>query len=206
MNKTQKLRDLEVRLDKIYDKLTNDDFIEGKRLSGEIGFYIFDYLPEAEKLVQEQIEIITNRLDKYNKYNYVHINLFDILIEMLKAEEILEDAFEMQKQEGNEALKDALEGTLSQEYVAKFIENKYDFSDKKFVIITGIGSCWPLIRGHNILNALHAPLSKIPVLMFYPGVYTGLDLHPFGVIESSNYYRAFEFIPHEKKNRKGRST
>jgi len=136
MNKIQKVRDLEVRLDKIYDKLTHDDFIESKRLSGEIGFYIFDYLPESEKLVQEQIEIITNRLDKHNKHKYVHIDLFDILIEMLKTEEILEDAFEKQKQEGNEALKDALEGTLSQEYVAEFIENKYDFADKKFVIIT----------------------------------------------------------------------
>jgi hypothetical protein len=198
MNKALKTRDLELRLDAIYDKLTDVAFIESRSLSGEIGFYIFDYVPEAEKLVQEQIEIITNRLDKH-KYSYIHIDLFDILIEMLKGEDILEDAFEMQKQEGNEALKEALEGTISQEYVAEFINNKYDFSEKKFVIITGIGSCWPLIRGHNILNALHAPLSKIPVLMFYPGVYTGLDLHPFGIIESSNYYRAFEFIPHKKK-------
>ena len=198
MNDIQKIRDLEVRLDAIYDKLTHDDFIESKRLSGEIGFYIFDYLPEAEKLVQERIEIITNRLDK-QKYNYIHVDLFDILIEMLDQEEILEDAFEMQKQEGNEALKEALEGTLSQEYVASFIADKYDFSNQQFTIITGIGACWPLIRGHNMLNALHAPLSNIPVLMFYPGVYTGLDLHHFGVIESSNYYRAFEFIPHEKK-------
>jgi hypothetical protein len=198
MNQVLKIRDLELRLDAIYQKLTDDAFIESRSLSGEIGFYIFDYLPEAEKFVQEQIKIITNRLDKH-KYSYIHIDLFDILIEMLKGEDILEDAFEMQKQEGNEALKEALEGTISQEYVAEFINNKYDFSEKKFVIITGIGSCWPLIRGHNILNALQAPLSKIPVLMFYPGVYTGLDLHPFGIIESSNYYRAFEFIPHKKK-------
>jgi hypothetical protein len=198
MNKVQKNRELEVRLDAIYDKLTNVDFINSKRLSGEIGFYIFDYPPEAEKRIQEEIKSIISKLDK-NKYSYLHIDLFDILIEMLKKEDILEDAFEMQKQEGNEALKDALQGTLSQEYVATFIAKKFDFSNSKFVIITGVGSCWPLIRGHNILNALHAPLSKIPVLMFYPGVYTGLDLHPFGVIESSNYYRAFEFIPHENK-------
>ncbi len=51
---------------------------------------------------------------------------------------------------------------------------------------------WPIVRGHGLLNALHAKVGEVPTVMFYPGEYDGAALKPFGRIESNNYYRAFK--------------
>jgi len=32
-------------------------------------------------------------------------------------------------------------------------------------------------------------------VLFYPGSYSGLNLQPFGEVESQNYYRAFKLVP-----------
>ena len=66
---------------------------------------------------------------------------------------------------------------------------------KEFILIHGLGSAWPIIRGHGLLNALHAKVGNIPTVLFYPGEYDGTALKPFGRIESNNYYRAFKLVP-----------
>jgi hypothetical protein len=58
-----------------------------------------------------------------------------------------------------------------------------------------LGSAWPIIRGHGLLNALHAKVGSVPTVLFYPGEYDGTALKPFGRIESNNYYRAFKLVP-----------
>ncbi|WP_412030654.1 DUF1788 domain-containing protein [Anaerosalibacter bizertensis] len=61
------------------------------------------------------------------------------------------------------------------------------------VFITGVGKVWPAIRAHTILNNLQ-PVVKVPVVMFFPGKYSGLELHLFNKIKDENYYRAFRLI------------
>ena len=62
------------------------------------------------------------------------------------------------------------------------------------LFLTGIGKCHPIIASHNILNNLHQVLDTIPVVMFYPGAYSGQDLKLFGTMEGKNYYRAFRLV------------
>ena len=62
------------------------------------------------------------------------------------------------------------------------------------LFLTGIGKCHPIIASHNILNNLHQVLDTIPVVMFYPGTYSGQDLKLFGTMEGKNYYRAFRLV------------
>ena len=62
------------------------------------------------------------------------------------------------------------------------------------VFLTGVGKCHPIIAAHNILNNLHQVFDKAPVVMFYPGEYSGQDLKLFGTIDSKNYYRAFRLV------------
>jgi hypothetical protein len=42
-------------------------------------------------------------------------------------------------------------------------------------------------------------MAKTPLILFYPGEYSGRDLHPFGMIDSKNYYRAFKLVPENDK-------
>ena len=46
------------RLNQIYDKVTDHDFLECKGLGNEIAFYIFDYMPEEELIVRNYIDMV----------------------------------------------------------------------------------------------------------------------------------------------------
>jgi hypothetical protein len=198
MDHNQQQKALQTRLDQIPEKLMSTSFLKSEGLGNEIGFYVFDYAPEFERLVNQQLEQIKAKLDSRGQ-EFVLVNLFDAMLQLLKAEEVLEDAFELHKNEGDAALTEALHGILSQEYFAEFLCQMIVPEQQEFVLLSGLGACWPLIRGHSLLNALQARMGKTPLVLFFPGNYTGLELHPFGKITSSNYYRAFELVTHQKK-------
>ena len=63
------------------------------------------------------------------------------------------------------------------------------------VIVSGVGSVWPLLRSHTLLNNLQPVMGNTPLVMFYPGRYDGQSLRLFGKIKSNNYYRAFKLVP-----------
>ena len=63
------------------------------------------------------------------------------------------------------------------------------------VLVSGVGSVWPLLRSHSLLNNLHPVMGKTPLVMFYPGRYDGQSLRLFGKLKSNNYYRAFKLVP-----------
>ncbi len=63
------------------------------------------------------------------------------------------------------------------------------------MLLSGVGSVWPLMRTHSLLNNLHPVMGNTPLVMFYPGKYDQKTLRLFGKIKSDNYYRAFRLIP-----------
>lgn len=66
--------------------------------------------------------------------------------------------------------------------------------DNCVVFLTGVGKAYPILRSHNVLNNLHQKLDEVPVVLFFPGQYSGRELVLFNTIEGSNYYRAFPLI------------
>lgn len=197
--KTKQQKRLHERLDEIQPKIESEDFLKNQGLGNEIGFYVFDYPPELELTVREHLEYMTERLDKRGR-NFKSINLFEAIIELLDSRKLTERAFKVQKERGDDALFNALKGPLEQNRVAEFIASKIDFGSceknkTEFILLHGLGSAWPIIRGHGLLNALHAKVGNVPTVLFYPGEYDGTALKPFGRIESNNYYRAFKLVP-----------
>ena len=108
------------RLNQILPKLTSDDFLRARGIGNEIAFYIFDYAPADELHVREHIRFLVDRLPR-NKpgLRVAHVNLFDFLINYLKARNLLEKSFELQRKKGNDALLKALRGILHEEKVAE---------------------------------------------------------------------------------------
>lgn len=191
-NKQQKR--LQNRLDEIQPKIESEDFLKNQGLGNEIGFYVFDYPPESEIEVREHLDYMSERLTKRGRI-FKSINLFEAVIELLDSRNLTERAFRVQKERGDDALFNALKGPLEQNRVAEFISSKIDLETTEFILLHGLGSAWPIIRGHGLLNALHAKVGSVPTVLFYPGEYDGTALKPFGRIESNNYYRAFKLVP-----------
>src|SRR5947209_15608347 len=66
------------------------------------------------------------------------------------------------------------------------------------VIVTGIGTAWPLPRTLSLLNNLQPVMGNTPLVVFYPGRYDGQSLSLFGKLKNHNYYRATSWC-HESR-------
>lgn len=187
---------LHERLNQIPDKLLSREFLNSQGLGNEIGFWIFDYPAEQELSVREYIEFLERMLtQKHGHLKWVNINLLSCVVDYLADRRLLDKAISMQQNKGNEALWNALKGPLDTNKIAPYLTEKYAANDQDIIFITGVGSVWPLVRAHSLLNSLHALLGHKPVVLFYPGEYSGQVMSLFGKIPSNNYYRAFRLAP-----------
>ena len=194
------------RLNQILPKLTSDGFLKTRGIGNEIAFYIFDYEPEDELRVRDHIQFLVAHLPKNRPgLRVAHINLFDFLIHYLKERNLLEKSFRLQRENGNAALLKALKGILHEEKIAQRFAGIAKPADHDLVLISGIGSAYPLLRSHALLSNLHAIMGQTPLVMFYPGRYDTQTLRLFGKTglaggstekrkKKTNYYRAFRLI------------
>jgi len=188
---------IESRLDKIEEKITNDDFLKNKGLGNEVGYYIFDYAPQHEQIVREHIFYLKNKINRNTSgLKIVEFDLYDMVIAILKDKGYLEKCFEFEKTKGLDYAYQAIIKMLrlsskSNLLLTHIVENT---PPNSVVFITGVGKCYPLVRSHNVLNNLHQILDSVPVVMFFPGIYSGQDLQLYGTIKDDNYYRAFKLI------------
>lgn len=101
----------------------------------------------------------------------------------------------MQKAKGSEELLKALKGPLHELKIAKYLVEKTKPEQQDVILMSGVGSAWPILRSHTLLNSLHPLMEDTPLVVFYPGKYDGQGLRLFGKLKESNYYRAFQLVP-----------
>ena len=184
------------RLNKILPRIISDDLLKGRGIGNEIAFYIFDYPPEDELRVREHIHFLLDHIPKQRpELRVKHINLFDFILDYLKSRNLPEKALKMQREKGNETLKEALKGPLHENKLATIFVEVAQPQQNDLVLLSGVGNVWPLLRSHTLLNNLHPIMGNTPLVMFYPGRYDGQSLRLFGKLKSNNYYRAFKLIP-----------
>lgn len=184
------------RLNAILPKLISDDFLRGKGIGNEIGFYIFEYPPQDELRVRAHITILLEHLPRQNPGLRVrHINLLDLLVEYLTNRNLLDQVLAMQREKGDQYLLNALEKVLGAEKLAPVFVQAAAPEKNDLIFVSGVGSVWPLLRTHSLLNNLHSRMGKTPLVVFYPGEFDGRSLRLFGKIKPSPYYRAFQLIP-----------
>lgn len=187
---------LDERLNQIEDRISEKSFRENKGLGNEVGYYVFDYQPKDELFVRNHIQYLKERINNSGRgFRIMEFDLFHLMIEVLKEQDYLEAFFDLEKENGFMDMAESLVETLGLDetnelnlIISKILEN--DLSDS-VIFLTGVGKCHPIIASHNILNNLHQVLDNVPVILFYPGEYSGQDLKLFGTMDSHNYYRAF---------------
>lgn len=190
---------LDERLNLIEDKISEKSFRENKGLGNEVGYYIFDYNPKDELFVRNHVQYLKDKINNSNRgFKIVEFDLFHLMIEVLQEEGYLEAFFELEKENGFFDMADNLVETLGLDetnelnlIISKILSE--DLTDS-VVFLTGVGKCHPIIASHNILNNLHQVLDSVPVILFYPGEYSGQDLRLFNSLDTKNYYRAFHLV------------
>ncbi len=187
---------LHQRLNKILPRIISDDFLAGGGIGNEVAFYIFDYPPEDELRVRDYLRTLLDHIPKQRHGLRVkHVNLFDFVLDYLKNRKLLDKAMQMQRDKGDEPLKKALDGPLHESKLASYFGEVAQPDQHDVVIVSGVGSVWPLLRSHALLNNLQPIMGKTPLVMFYPGRYDGQSLRLFGKLKNANYYRAFKLVP-----------
>jgi hypothetical protein len=188
-------RDLNERLNEILPTVVSDSFLSGKGLGNEIAFHIFDYPPEAELAVRDHIQFLLEHAPKNRQGMKIeHVNLLRLVVDYLKDRRLLEKVHAMQREKGDAYTLSKLEPIL---HPSKLIDRfvalaKPEESD--LVLVSGVGSVYPFMRAHSLLNNLHSVMGLTPLILFYPGSYDGKSLRMFGKLRSQNYYRAFRLV------------
>lgn len=188
---------IQQRLDKMEEKMRTESFRTNTGLGNEIGYYVFDYEPDQELVVRERIEELRNA-DTMSRFGYhlVIYDLYELMIKLLKEEDVFDDLLELEKTDGTEyvfsAISDVLRFNEDESLIVNYI-NTHTPNDS-VVFLTGVGKCFPILRSHKILNNLHQVMDHCPVIMFFPGRYNGNSLNIFGKLKDDNYYRAFPLV------------
>jgi hypothetical protein len=194
---------LAVRLNQILPRITSDAFLSNEGIGNEIACYIFDYPAHGELQVRKHIETMMARLESHHSsLKVLHLNLLDIVLAYLEKRGLLDKVLQKQVTMGGASTLQALRGPLAAEKVRDFIDAEYAPAEYDLLLLSGIGSVWPMLRAHSLLNCMHTMMGETPLVMFYPGRFDGTTLHLFGQIPASSsspgttpYYRAFILVP-----------
>jgi hypothetical protein len=183
------------RFNQVLPTLVSPEFLSGSGIGNEIGFYIFDYPPEEELRIREHIDFLLEHLPKQKPgIRVIHINLFDFIVGHLRDRKLLEKTFKLQKEKGSTFVRQQLEKILDPEKLKDAFLKEAKPDEHELVLVSGVGSAYPMLRSHKLLNNLHSVMGRTPLVMFYPGKYDGQHLRLFGKLKNDNYYRAFKLV------------
>jgi hypothetical protein len=196
MINSRNLQDCQEHLTKV---VSSRAFLKNDGLNNEVPFHICPYETSIQKDITQLIKQLCNDLED-RQIKVLEINLYDLVIDVLKREGdwdwILENEVTMSREE----LKEELQGILDVETViTPEIAQRMASDNYEVMLLTGIGEVFPYIRSHNVLNNLQKKAKDKPTLMFFPGEYqhsleSGASLVLFGNLQDDKYYRAFNIL------------
>lgn len=188
------------KLDQIWNRISEEKFLENAGVGGEVRYYVFDYEPVDELLVREKIESMQKRNHpETDGFCIAVFDLYRIIIGILEERGYVDKCIAFEERRGQEYLYNAVAKLLrltneDNLIVARIVDAVKEMPGNTVVFLTGVGKAYPFLRSHNVLNNLHQALDQVPVVLFYPGCWNGRTLSLFGTIEDGNYYRAFPLI------------
>lgn len=174
-------------------------FRNNEGLNNEVPFHICPFEPEISADMMQAVKQLKNELaDK--GVGVLEINLYELVIEILKKEGDWEWLLENETALTRDELKEELQGILDTETILiPAIIKVMTSASYDVIFITGVGEVFPYIRSHNILNNLQRVAKEEPTLMFFPGKYqhsaaNGATLRLFDKLTDDKYYRAFNIL------------
>ncbi len=164
-------------------------FLERTGLGNDLAFYIVDYDPADELTVRGFVRYTA----AHAAFTIREINVFQAVMTLFTEEVTLKDLWALEDSEGSQGLWDAVLPLLEGDRLAQVIADQAQ--EAQLVFLTGIGTAYPLVRSHMLLNRLHHYFARRPVILFFPGRYTGTEMSLFGLFTDDHYYRALRIEP-----------
>ena len=191
------MADLSERLDRMEDAIRKPNFRQSSGRANEVNYWIFDYPPEKELEVRERIKYMQNKNAKGGEeFDLVVFDLYDIIIDFLEENDFMDECYKFEQKKGLERITKAVSNSMKinddDSYIVQYIKDHTP--ENAVVFLTGVGKCFPILRSHKVLNNLHQAFVRVPVVMFFPGIYNEQELILFGEIKDDNYYRAFKLV------------
>lgn len=179
--------ELEVLFDNIFKKLVRPEF--GKNLGGELPLFIQPIPTVKQPEAEMEIQRLAKRLDRRNIKVEI-VNLYDLMIKILSDAGILEVILENEPNIEYEYVVSTLDSVLDiQTAVLPVLQNIVKERNPHYLFISGVGSAYPFIRSHSILNNIDSLTKDTNLILFFPGEYDNLQLKLFDRISDENYYR-----------------
>lgn len=176
------------------NKIKENNFQQNKGLGNDIGYYIFDYPIQYEEYVRLRTKKLKEKINNNNyPFKIQEFDIYDLVFDIIEEKNYLDKIFKLEEKRGTEKTLQAIQSMLKlgtdKNLVSKKILEQYE--KNTVIFITGIGKIYPIVRAHDILNNLN--ITDVPLVVFYPGKYTGTNLKLFTEIDDTNYYRALTF-------------
>lgn len=188
---------LQRKLDRIQEEIAKEDFKTNRGLGNEVGYYVFDYPASEELKVREHLNYIKSKNNpNITGFEIVIYDLYELMIDYIEEQGLLEACIEMEEQDGMEHLISSVVDLLNMDQDSNFFTEYIEEAtpENAVVFITGVGKIFPFVRSHDILNRLHQTFDRLPVVLFYPGKYDGQTLMLFSEFKDDHYYRALPLI------------
>jgi hypothetical protein len=181
------LVDIETLFEGVYNKLISPDF--GKNLGGELPLFIQPVPAEKQFDVESQIKRLSTRLKKKG-IESVSINLYDLCMDILREADVLDAILESEADLEREDIISTLDSVLDiKTAIIPKIKEVIVENQPQYSFISGVGSVYPFVRSHGILNNIDELTGECNLILFFPGDYNNLQLKLFGIISDENYYR-----------------
>lgn len=179
--------DIETLFEGVYNKLISPDF--GKNLGGELPLFIQPVPAESQFDVESQIKRLSTRLKKKG-IESVSINLYDLCMDILREADVLDAILEGEADIEREDIISTLDSVLDiKTAIIPKIKEVIVETKPQYAFISGVGSVYPFVRSHGILNNIDELTGECNLILFFPGDYNNLQLKLFGIISDENYYR-----------------
>jgi hypothetical protein len=179
--------DIETLFEGVYNKLISPDF--GKNLGGELPLFIQPVPAEKQFDVESQIKRLSTRLKKKG-IESVSINLYDLCMDILREADVLDAILESEAELEREDIISTLDSVLDiKTAIIPKIKEVIVENQPQYAFISGVGSVYPFVRSHGILNNIDELTGECNLILFFPGDYNNLQLKLFGIISDENYYR-----------------
>lgn len=174
----------------LYKVLSSHRFLNKEGLGGELPFFIHSYPISKNDEVERNISSLIKRL-KSDNIEVLEINLYNLSMDLLNKKSILDQVLLQEQNMPKQKLLKILAGSLNiDSVVLPEISRLISVNKSRVIFLSGVGSVYPFIRSHTILNNLQSLITDVPLVMFFPGTYNNQTLTLFDILKDDNYYRA----------------
>ena len=182
--------------DRLFEVLCSPSFLEMEGLGNEVPIFIQPYSVVEEDRVASLVRSLVGRLNNCGVAT-AHVNLFELVIELLKESGRLEKILEKERSLPRRKMMELMSNLADPaQVVVPALVKRMAAPEVRLTLLTGAGHVYPFLRTHQLLEELQASMMRHPLVLFFPGEYSqtkglGSQLRLFGSLPAKGYYRAF---------------